>query len=307
MRRRERLASSVEGMPRNLKKSRHFLFFAAVGLIFIIQLLFHSRVAIHQVQVPDPIQLGTFKSLGQSKATTFQSISSLHCENESDGPCCASWEKNLDNFWLHHADWEVSHEDSNSFCFSRIKNEEKADFYKRVYELQWIHKGKGCADSIQAFQSNAGYAASVNQIIYGFWSAYKEGAPFQITKHREQMEWMFAPKNESSWGYCPTKDMNCYYLPLSDCPAIVGAEQKYRAVRPSGREENKLFQWLRLYATRPKQHVRKKVYDFITKVQGMPPLPWDTNCTAMHVRRGDSGFVKFPWRRYAAVQGRIVL
>ena len=81
----------------------------------------------------------------------------------------------------------------------------------------------------------------------------------------------------------------CYYLPMSDCKAEIGAEQKYQAIKPKNKKENRLFQWLRLYATRPQQHVRKHVYDFITKVQGLPRLPWNMNCTGMHIRRGGIG------------------
>lgn len=288
------------------KNSLYGILLGAIVLVVLVQIAFYLKLSLHHISDSEREQLQSFQRAGRlhSKVLAPDTTTTMSCENEADGPCCSIWDEKNDHWWIHHPDWEVSHEDDESFCFSRIKDERKAVFYRQVYENQWKHSTKGCSEAIQTQQSQAGWAACVNQILYGFWSAYQQGVPFQITKHRQEMEWMFAPKNESSWAYCSTKDMNCYFLPLSDCPPVIGAEQKYKAMKPSGKDDNRLFQWLRLYATRPQQHVRKAVYDFITKVQEMPPLPWDINCTAMHVRRGDSGFVKFPWRRYAAVQGK---
>ena len=106
------------------------------------------------------------------------------------------------------------------------------------------------------------------------------------------------------------KLFKCYFLPLSDCQATIGGYAKYTATKPQTKQDVTDYQWLRIYAARPRQHVRQRVYEYITQIQGLPPLPWhhlhnnNTGCTAMHVRRGDSGFVVFPWRRWAAVQGR---
>ena len=272
-------------------KNRYFLFIGSILLVVLVQVVFYAKLSIHHNHViSEPEQLGAFKSRVKSN------------RKDSSSEKCFSWDEDSDDCWTHHPDFEVTHEDDKSFCLSRIQDQEKAEFYRNVYNLQWKHtKDLACKDAIHANQTNAGFAASVNQIVYGFWAAWNEGLPFQITKHREQFKWMFAPKD------CESNDMNCYFLPLSDCPAIVGTEQKYKATKPNGKKDNKLFKWLRLYATRPKQYVRKRVYDFITKDQKLQPPPWNTNCTAMHVRRGDSGFVKFPWRRYAAVQGKIIL
>ncbi|CAB9505485.1 expressed unknown protein [Seminavis robusta] len=282
-------------------KKKEFLVVVWVGfcLVLSLQLFLNSKVS-HEKEANLPAKLVSFKSHG--RANEIKELQLLTCQDDQDGPCCASWQTNMDDWWLHHPDWYVSQETNNQFCFSRIQDNEKAAFFRKVHDNQWNHNNSTCEHVILANQTNSGYAASINQIVYGFQFASDRGLPFQITKHRPQMTWMFAPKNESSWAYCESQDMNCYYLPLSDCKPVIGGESKYSATIPQTQQANTEFQWLRLYAVRPKQQVRRKVFELITQVQGLPPLPWNINCTAMHIRRGDSGFVKIPWRRYAAVQ-----
>ena len=153
------------------------------------------------------------ESFVQTRKESSTSVSRMRQCGENDDlliePCCASWNKNMDDWWLHHPDFYVSHEDSENFCFSPIQDKYKAEFFRQVHNIQWNHNAKrNCSNVLAAFQTNAGYSASINQIVYGFWSAYQQNVPFQITKHRAEMEWMFAPKNEPSWAYCPSKDMN---------------------------------------------------------------------------------------------------
>jgi len=150
----------------------------------------------------------------QARAGQLVSLSSSkygECKaNQQEGRCCASWSQNMDEWWLHHPEFFVVFEDDDGFCFERTEDAYKAQFFRGVHDVQWYHNTTqtSCDQVISAFQSNAGYAASINQIVYGFWAAHQKGVPFQISKHRIQMTWMFAPKNETSWAYCPSKDMN---------------------------------------------------------------------------------------------------
>ena len=202
------------------KKLGYLILFAACFLVAAIQLAVHSRLPDHHHHHQQLVDhLDSFKQSGrETRSTTStrnnsqgRSDSFLPCRehnNQQQEPCCASWDINMDDWWLHHPDWYVSHEEDDRFCFSRIEDPHKAEFFRRVHDLQWNHNATStCQDVLSAFQTNAGYSASINQIVYGFWSAYQQGLPFQITKHRVQMEWMFAPKNESNWAYCPSKDM----------------------------------------------------------------------------------------------------
>jgi hypothetical protein len=162
------------------------------------------------------LRMESFSIQHHDKTTTLKQptdnsvlLPNITC-NEDEGLCCSSWDHDMDDWWLHHPDWYVSHERTDHFCFSRIRNEKKAAFFRRVHDLQWNHSSNNssCDQVILANQSNSGYAASLNQIIYGFHAAYQRGVPFQISKHRPQMTWMFASKNESSWAYCENKDMS---------------------------------------------------------------------------------------------------
>ena len=56
------------------------------------------------------------------------------------------------------------------------------------------------------------------------------------------------------------------------------------------------FEWQRQYMMRPKHVMRIELYK-MKQILNLP-LP----CVTMHVRRGDAGFPRAPYRRYAAVQ-----
>lgn len=184
----------------NPRSQSYGLFITACVLVAAIQafLNFHAPSTADTSHVSD--RLDFFKRGSDAGA--------MDCQDKKFGPCCASWNNNMDDWWVKNPEFEVTYEDKEKFCFSRLQDENKVDFYRKVKDLQWIHSNNSCQDVLTAFQTNSGYAASVNQIIYGFFSAVEQGLPFQITKHRPQMEWMFAAKNESSWAYCKSRDMN---------------------------------------------------------------------------------------------------
>lgn len=191
------------------------LIFAACCLVATVQFLlyfklpeYHGNGQQHQKLVEHHLE-SFVQSRKESSISVSNNMRQCGENDELLEPCCASWNENMDNWLVHHPDWYVSHEDSDKFCFSPIQVKNQADFFRQVHDIQWNHDAtRNCSNVLSAFQTNAGYSASINQIVYGFWSAYTQRVPFQITKHRAEMEWMFAPKNESSWAYCPSRDMN---------------------------------------------------------------------------------------------------
>jgi len=102
------------------------------------------------------------------------------------------------------------------------------------------------------------------------------------------------PRDNSSWAWCPETDLNCYILPVSSCPPVYGRNDgvKGNALKEPER------QWLRWHLTKFRQHVRKKLYDTMHATDFPDPT---FPCAAMHVRRGDAGLPRFPFRRYAAL------
>lgn len=94
----------------------------------------------------------------------------------------------------------------------------------------------------------------------------------------------------------------CYYLPLGFCERESEMHGKRQWAYP---DQNRTgankplfyeFELLKKYMLRPNQEFRKKAMEMRESLR--VPLP----CTAIHVRRGDAGFPRQPYRRYAAVQ-----
>jgi hypothetical protein len=219
----------------------------------------------------------------------------ITCRNETEGPCCAPWEYNADDWWLDHPDWQVSHEDDTTFCFSKIHDERKAALFRKIHNVQWTKAKQNCTGVLQRTQINSGWAASFGRIADAVWAAVHHDQPVQITKHWEGMRWLYATNDTNSWAYCEAKDMSCYLLPQSPCPQVIGRDDNIR--RTGGKINNVEWLWLKEYVGRMRQPVRRKIHEMLEKE--FPPITLP--CTAMHVRRGDSGIPRRPFRRYAAI------
>ncbi|CAB9511758.1 expressed unknown protein [Seminavis robusta] len=223
----------------------------------------------------------------------------LTCSDENDFECCADWDTNVDDWWLHKPTWEATRETPTKQCFSPMMNSEKAAFFQSLYDIQW--KGN-CSQLITSTQINSGYSASINWLGYTFLNSSIEQKPFQITQH--DFPWMYGPKNKSHWAYCESEDITCLILPVSKCERdyvpqkqlrrhLIGRVWKQPRNNPSARLD---FEWRKDFLLRPNQIMRKKVYEMTTSIDLKTP------CLTMHVRRGDSGIPEKPYRRYAAVQ-----
>ena len=268
-----------------------------------------------QIQIDDILQC--------TNSTSVTDTGASHTE------CCVPWDAPdhlMDDWWTHHPDWDVSSETNHrGVCFARMTNPDRAALFRKLYALQFPHpRGHAnmCENDLQAHQINAGYGASINQIVKGLWAAYNQGRPFQLTKHWEGARWLFATNRTDHWGYCPTTDMNCYFLEISSCPPVYRRNDKYNASAVNTVREKQHYQWVRQYATRPRFQTRRKLHEFMQ--QRLPVVADATNtnasvtvaadrqsqtrsllynnCTSIHIRRGDVGYPRHPFRRYAAVK-----
>jgi hypothetical protein len=240
-----------------------------------------------------------FKDIERKTASTepdskaaFSSANPLACTNTSEGTeCCGSWDVDGDKFWLHNPDWEVSLENETTYCFAPMKNQEKAEFFREVYAQQWTLAN--CSEVITSTQINSGFGASSTWLAEVFMKALQKGKPFQIATPKHP--WLYGPRDKSSWAYCETEDITCYYLPVSVCPRE-STEQERVWHRPRGKRQWLEWHWLQSFIKRPKQITRHKLFE--KRLSMNLKLP----CTTMHVRRGDAGMPRQPYRRYAAVQ-----
>lgn len=223
---------------------------------------------------------------------------------------CLTWQDDfdIDTWWTHSPDWEEDWQASNvtHSCFRRVDNPDRLDFVRKVYGVQYQHGN--CSRLQQKHIINSGYGASFGVVLKAFLATMLHNnftIPFTMTKHWDGAVWLYATTDNTSWAYCGQRSMTCYLLPLTHCQA------QYRSTEtdpvPNYREdafgrvhnmgERPETSWLRRYMNRYRKVVRKKVMDTLHNEYPVEELP----CTAMHVRRGDAGLPRYPFRRYAAV------
>lgn len=227
--------------------------------------------------------------------------------NKCTDECCAPWTFNTDDWWTQHYQWTISHENQTHTCFQKIKSPQQLDFISKLHKLQ-----QQCDYQVQLPQISSGYAAALMAVARSFYAAYQSQHAFQITLQHATANWNFSPKDPSHWAYCKTRDMNCFFLPLSPCAAEQGRNDAPRGSKPTAGMAWQEFQWLRQYAFRVRHVLRQHVQEYWTTqpvkvqrfVQDPPPHHHDSKCTAIHVRRGDVAFGK--GRRYAAVDEYLI-
>ena len=122
--------------------------------------------------------------------------------------CCSSWDVDVDDWWLHKPDWEVSRETEKVLCFAPIQNLDKASFLRQVHDRQYTHAD--CNKVETSVEMNSGFGASMRWLLLAFWHAHLAGNPFQIEWSRRR--WLYSSGNQSSWAYCPSEDV-AWYVP----------------------------------------------------------------------------------------------
>ena len=156
-----------------------------------------------------------------------------------------------------------------------------------------------CTEQVElSVETNSGYGASTGMLLSAFFHAYKDSnKAFQIVDNPRR--WLYATADKSSWAYCEAEDTRCYYLPINPCPRKFDIWYQLFQTKPRNSNEKKLHHWMRHYLFRPKQHFRYQLFMFRKQhFQSQNYQP----CTLMHVRRGDAGLPRPPFRRYAPVQ-----
>lgn len=201
---------------------------------------------------------------------------------------CLAWNVNSDEWWTHHADWRVSREDDDEYCFSPMaQGGLKQRTFQNLYNIQF--RGD-CSKGLTKPMWSSGFGADIANVVDGVKKALETKQPFQIWN---KTPWHYAAKKDGSRPVCPEKSMHCYFLPLSSCdPNLknVFNNSFYYKFQPMYRVlTNRLYME---YATRQRTWLRKAVYDFSKNINLTRP------CTVMHVRRGDVVLHEAWTRRY---------
>uniref|UniRef100_A0A7S2XLN4 Peptide-O-fucosyltransferase n=1 Tax=Attheya septentrionalis TaxID=420275 RepID=A0A7S2XLN4_9STRA len=193
---------------------------------------------------------------------------------------CVSWDINMDGWWTHQPDWFVVKENQTDICFEQ-RSDRKAQVYKQLHAIQYA----SCHNTVTKYMWSSGWAADLTNVVDGLYFALQEDAPFQVRISPMDKGWHYASKKDGSRPVCPTKDMYCYFLNLTHCPpqnrvhtkTLTSIESRTSVVPP---------QWIRQYATRPQQWLRREIYEYLHSPTIVPDLG-KSRCAVMHVRRSD--------------------
>ena len=208
---------------------------------------------------------------------------------------CFSWENdNSDEWATHHPTWEVTKQNDTHLCFENIDSP-RMDFLQRIYDNQWHGN---CSNVLTTHMWSSGWGADFWNIADSLLKGLVNERPFQISfEDMERPWWHYSAMKDGSAPVCPTKDMFCYFLPLTNCAAgeklddlslpdnseIPSNETLNDDVYYSHYRERVREFWVQKFATRPQQYLRKRLYDFLRQ----NITDFKTPCVAMHVRRSD--------------------
>ena len=214
---------------------------------------------------------------------------------------CAPWEVDMDSWWTHHPEWDVSFENDACFCFTKMANNTpKYNFLREVYNLQFSET-TDCSKVYSKTMFNSGWGVDTEMLADRLLFAYQQKRPFQLIAN-EPWKYAISPTDEKEVKVCPSANMFCYFLPLGRCAAGRNyVNPKGRFARDSQRTtptQRLHLSWLRIHATRPQQWFRKRLYDYMKK---NAPRKVQTPCVAMHVRRSDVSKFKIQARKYFAI------
>jgi hypothetical protein len=156
----------------------------------------------------------------------------------------------------------------------------------QLYPLQWQ---TNCSNVMSQILSNSGFSANVGLNSKSFISANRHNETFVNVKKDLDRFWRYTDWPNGS-HVCPSVDMDCYFLPLSNCKGNLGQKDDMHGEKSfnvnGGRNT-----WIRVYMLRPQQWIRKRIYN-LRKTLAPIQLP----CTVMHVRRTDA-VLEQNWRK----------
>lgn len=235
---------------------------------------------------------------------------------------CSPWEVNIDDWWQHHPTWEPSEKFTNDThtCFTPIPDPKRVAFLKKVYDRQFTHAN--CRinpfnnmdpDTMAILRlQNIGFAGTM---FYAQQKAFYSAVNYHNRTYRHMVpspkfHWMYVPQDKNSWAYCPSQDLECYWLPITSCPQpvlnvtrdpailkkhlnnkgkpkqqyqdYVGKKIKYDKEAAENETVAAQVIWSNRFMMRPRQEMRRRFREFFKTA---PKL--ETPCTWIHVRRGD--------------------
>jgi hypothetical protein len=143
--------------------------------------------------------------------------------------------------------------------------------------------------------------ANMPTVLYSLYASHLKQLPYQLSRRRPDMHWTYVGRKPSDWSWCPTTDLNCFILLVGSCVPKYETQGGIQNVAQSrvkvGAKDSDL---IANYLLRYRHEVRRRIA--VLTDAFLPNIDKTlANCTAIHVRRGDSGVVLLPYRRYAGL------
>ena len=189
---------------------------------------------------------------------------------------CFSWSKGkaADKWWTHRPWYTVTEETDNGFCFSHIENINKQTFMRKLYQNQFLGN---CSNVISRSMASSGWGYDFTNLADALWIGMNESRPVQMVltgvSGANPGVWHYAGLKDGSKPVCPSVDMYCYMLNMTNCKAktdkkdIIGLNREMKYL--PGFE---LYaDWLIEYETRMQSWLRKEVYYFSTHIFTLKP------------------------------------
>ena len=169
-------------------------------------------------------------------------------------------------------------------CFHR-EDDERTRYWRQVHEVQW-GDATNCSLTYTHKMISSGWGADFDWLAWAMQSTFEAYRPFQVgfkTQDGRNHFWHYAAMKHTGLNVtCPSRDMFCYFYPLSKCqPGTVKESVEDDGITDRHSQPQNL--WLKQYLTRPQQWLRKAIYDYLRDETPQVPTP----CIAMHVRRAD--------------------
>jgi len=270
---------------RPLLRNHHLilLVLAVACTSFLLQLCLH-------VKIPNllPLLYPTPPLLIHRLATQTNDLIQYTRLNQS---FCAIWDLNVDDWWTYTPNFELAIQNTTHQCFREIKNADKAQVFTSLSHTQYH---SSCHDSYVKLMSNSGWAVDLSYVVDGLLYAHEHKVPV-IMLLREP--WQYAAGRNGQSPVCPSANLDCYMLPLTNCKGLAVHADDIRHHYPwRGFDRSTLTLWMLEYATRGQTWLRKAAVELAAI------LPIQQPCTVFHVRRADVVLHGKFSRRYHAIQ-----
>jgi hypothetical protein len=138
---------------------------------------------------------------------------------------CVTWDVNMDEWWTHRPEWDVTVENDTHICFQRFVNNETR-YLLEAYNIMWK---SNCSQTFTWAMYNSGWSADLAHVAEGIIYAIGDQRPFAIA-FKERLPWWHyaAIKLNGTNPTCEARDMSCYFLPIGGCNGTASQINKYK-------------------------------------------------------------------------------